>query len=64
MTVEALGWVLDSSVPNPAKAVLVALANSSDHEESCSLSTERIAQVASIPPERVRLKLTIFRRPA
>lgn len=57
MTVEAMGWVLDSSVPNPAKAVLVALANWSDHEESCSLSTARIAQVASITPEQVRLEL-------
>ena len=57
MTVEAMGWALDSAVPNPAKAVLVALANWSDHEESCFLSIERLAQVASVSPEQVRLEL-------
>ena len=57
MMLEAMGWVLDSSVPNPSKAVLVALANWSDEDNSCSPSIERIAQVASISPERVLLEL-------
>ena len=57
MMAEAMAWVLESSVPNPAKAVLVALANWSDEDNSCSPSIERIAQVASIAPEQVVLEL-------
>lgn len=57
MTWQAMTWAFESSVPNPAKAVLVALANWADQDESCSPSIERIAKVASISPELVQLEL-------
>lgn len=60
MTYEAMAWVLESSVPNPAKAVLVALASWSDEHESCSPSIERIAYVASIAAEQVVLELDLL----
>ncbi len=57
MTWQAMAWAFESSVPNPAKAVLGALANWADQDESCSPSVERIAEAASITPEHVLLEL-------
>ena len=62
MTFDAMSWAIESTVPNPAKAVLVALANWSDENESCSPSIERIAHGASITPEQVTLELAFLEK--